>query len=163
MVNLISMSMKQLGQSKHFRAVAGGVGVLLVMLLSFALGVKVGFHKAKFSAEWGRNFERQFLEGPGKNEDRWFPGMAKMMDKGMRNAHGVVGKIISITDSSIIIQGQDNQENTIRLGNDTVINQGRDTLMASDLVVGQRIVVIGKPGDDGVVTAHLIRVFDRVY
>lgn len=154
------MSMQQFIQSKYFRWVAIAAGVFLVALLSFAVGVKVGFHKAKFSADWGRNFERQFLGEQGGKEGPGFAGLLRMKDKGMRNGHGLAGEILSIADSTIMIRDRANQENTIRLNESTIINQGSTSLTPSDLAVGQKIVVIGRPDDDGVVAARLIRVFD---
>jgi len=79
--------------------------------------------------------------------------------RGMRNGHGVAGTIISISDNSIIIKDKDNKENTISVNDGTVINQGRDTIKIGDLKNDVEIVVIGKPGDDGVIAAELIRVF----
>jgi hypothetical protein len=79
----------------------------------------------------------------------------------MRNGHGIAGTIISISDNSIVIKDRDNKENTISVNDKTIINQGRDTIKIEDLTSENEIVVIGRPGDNGVIQADLIRVFNK--
>jgi hypothetical protein len=43
----------------------------------------------------------------------------------------------------------------------TIIKLRRDDIKITDLKNDQQVVVMGKPGDDGVVNADLIRVFDN--
>lgn len=162
------MSLKQIAESKYFKVAAVVCGVLLVSLVSFAGGVKVGSHQALFSARFGENYERNFLGGPDRSDERGNFGMPKMnkmmdraVDKGMRNAHGVAGEILSISDAVLVIKDRDNQENTVRINESTIINRGKETVELSTLTVGEKVVVVGKPQDDGVVAAHLIRVFDQ--
>ena len=81
--------------------------------------------------------------------------------RGLRNGHGVAGAIISISDNNIIIKDKDNKENTISVSDKTIINQGKDSINIGDLKNDQEIIVIGKPGDDGVIQADLIRVLDN--
>lgn len=158
------MSLQRLTESKYFKVAAITSGVLLVALVSFASGLHVGFHKALFSAKFGENYERNFLSAP---HDRPVPslGMRSMTDpvgeKGMRNPHGLSGEILSLSGDSIVIKNRDNQESTIRVSEATVINRGKETLMFSDLATGNKIVVIGKPQDTGIIDAHLIRVFQK--
>ena len=158
------MSAKQVVESKYFKAVAITGGIFLVALFSFALGVKVGFHKATFSVRFGENYERNFLGGPENFDGTRMPRMAKMMgldDRGMRNPHGVAGEILSIVDDTMVIKNRDNQESTLRIDDSTIINRGKQTLAVSDLATGDEIVVIGKPEEDGIILARLIRVFVR--
>lgn len=153
------MSVKQIIESKYFKIAAIVSGILLVALVSFATGVKVGLHKALFSARFGENYERNFLGGSDGRDGRGSERMNKMVDKGMRNAHGVAGEILSIGESTFILKDRNNQENTIRLNESTIINRGKETVDLGSLVVGDRVVVVGKPQDDGVIAAHLIRIF----
>lgn len=135
--------------------------VLLVALVSFGMGLKVGFQKAMFSSRWGENFERNFMmRGPeGKGDRFMFPPLNRLDGKAMRNGHGAAGEILSLSGNTILIKNPENQENTIRINESTLINRGRETIAIEDLKSGDRIVVIGKPQDDGVIAAHLIRVF----
>jgi len=79
--------------------------------------------------------------------------------RGFRNAHGIAGEIISITDNKIVLKDRDGQENSIAVDDKTLIKRGRDTISVNELKNDDRIVVMGKPGDDGTVSADLIRVF----
>jgi hypothetical protein len=79
----------------------------------------------------------------------------------MRNAHGVAGEILSVNDNTLIVKDRDNQESTIRMSEATIVNRGKDTVDMNTLTVGERIVVVGKPQEDGVIAAHLIRIFQN--
>lgn len=158
--------MPEIIRSRKFIIASVGVGVIIIALVSFAMGIFVGFHKARFSYDFGKNYERNFMEPrPGINGLGGSMGMMgeKLRDfegKGFRNGHGVAGAIISISDNSIVIKDKDNKENTVAVNDKTIINRGRDTIKIGDLKNDENIVVIGKPGDNGVINADLIRVFD---
>jgi len=157
------MSIKQVMDSKYFRVVAFVTGIFLIMLASFALGVKVGFYKASFSERFGENYKKNFLSGDVR-DNRSGSRLGKMMDgneKGMRNPHGVAGEIVSISGDTLVIKNPENQESTLRINDKTIINKGKQTLGVGDLSLGESIVVVGKPSDDGVISAKLIRVFKK--
>lgn len=156
------MSVKQFVESKYFKIAAITSGVFLIVLFSFAVGVRVGLHKALFSTRFGENYERNFIGGPGNRDGRMMSGFGRMMDndeRGVRNPHGVGGEIISISGDTLVIKDRNSQESSIRVSTTTSINRGREVLTIDNLVVGSRVIVVGKPGDDGVITAELIRVF----
>jgi len=157
------MSVKQFIESKYFRVAAITGGVFLVVLLSFAVGVRVGLHKALFSTHFGQNYEQNFMGGPEGRGGRMVPPFGKMMDtdnRGVRNPHGVGGEILSISGDTLVIKDRNNQESSVRISEATSINRGKEILALQNLVVGDRIIVVGKPGDDGVIIAGLVRVFD---
>ena len=168
-------TMQEMFRGKSFKGVVF-FGVSIVMLLGvFALGVRVGERRAHYSSSWGANYERNFLRGPGGmmggdfergalrgHEDDWGPGM--MRDFGrrdFRNGHGVAGIIVSVSDNMIVIKDADGKENTVAVNDKTIIKNGRDSINVGDLKNNQRIVIIGNPGDNGVVQADLIRVFEN--
>ena len=154
-------------KSKNILIAALIIGGILVILASFASGVAVGLHKGRFSNNFGKNYERNFMgsrfdEGRGTMGSRnGFIGgmMREFSGRDFRNAHGLSGTIISIADNSLIIKDRDNKENTVAVTDKTVIRQGRDNLQISDLKTNDQVVVIGKPGDNGVINADLIRLF----
>lgn len=144
-------------------------GAILIALIIFASGVAVGFRKARFSYQWGQNYEKNFMgHGPGPmelpNRDLKREGMRDFLrgpeGRDFRNPHGIMGSVISITESSIVIKDRDNKENTIATDDKTVIKRNTDDLKISDLKVDDKIVVMGEPNDQGVVIAKLIRVFN---
>lgn len=157
------MSVKQITESKYFKVAAITCGVLLVALISFAAGISIGSHRALFSANFGENYERNFLGSP--EDIRPAPPLGGMMDpkgqKGMRNPHGVGGETLSISGDTIVIKDKNDQESSIRVSDATIINRGKETIALGDLVVGDKIVVVGKPQDDGVIAATLIRIFQK--
>lgn len=154
------MTLKHVVESKYFKVAAVTCGVLLVALISFAGGVKVGLHKAAFSARFGENYERNFL-GMSPSRGQGMMSRFDADDRGMRNPHGVGGEILSIAGDTLVIKNRNNQESSVRISDATVINKGSETLKLENLVAGDRIIVVGKPGDDGVVAAQLVRVFDQ--
>lgn len=162
--------MQEILKSRSFKIAAVIIGSVAIALVIFTAGVNVGFHKAKFSFKFGENYERNFM-GP-------YPGMDKPMNlngpMGMmrekvrdfegsdfRNPHGISGTIISISENSLIIKDKDNKENTVSVDDETVIKLGRDTIKIGDLKNDKEVVIIGRPGDDGVINADLIRVFNK--
>jgi hypothetical protein len=152
------MSIKNILMSKYFKVAAVISGVILVALVSFGVGVKVGFRKALFSTRWGQNYEQNFFSGSReKGAHPLF--MGKMDSRGMRNGHGIAGEILSVSGDTLVIKDRNSQENTVRLNGGTIINRGRETVEAGSLTVGEKVAVIGKPQEDGVIAAHLIRIF----
>lgn len=157
------MSIQETIKSKKFKIAALIVGVSIVALVSFAGGVVVGFHKARFSYQWGANYERNFA-GPrtGTNGSRGPQGMMPgYSGQGFRNAHGIAGQIISIAGNNIVIQDRNNQENTVTVSDKTIIKDHQNNITINDLKSGEQIVVMGSPGDSGTINADLIRVFSN--
>jgi hypothetical protein len=158
------MSTQEMLKSKSFKIAALAVGVLILMLVSFAGGVATGLHKARFSYEFGNNYERNFTgHGPAEMmDDREPRGMMPDFEgRGFRNTHGIAGTIISVADNKIVLKDRDGQENTITVGDKTLIKKGQDTISINDLKNDEQIVVMGQPGDNGMINADLIRVFDN--
>ncbi|MDP1833959.1 MAG: hypothetical protein Q8L11_03430 [Candidatus Moranbacteria bacterium] len=166
--------MKEFIRSKTFKTIAAVVGVFLVAVVSFGTGVAVGLHKARFSADFGRNYERNFMGerfdgGPAPmGGPRFFDGskypdkmMRQLEGRDLRNAHGLAGTVISVTDNNIIVKDKDNKENTVVVNDKTLIKSRQDDLKVSDLKADDQIVVMGSPDDNGVVNASLIRVFNN--
>jgi hypothetical protein len=156
------MSTQEMLKSKKFKIAALAVGVILIALVSFGGGVAVGLHKAKFSYEFGKNYERNFTgHGPEGMMERGPRGMMNDFGgRGFRNAHGIAGTIISVADNKIVLKDRDGQENTISVDDKTLIKKGQDTIGINDLKNDDQIVVMGNPGDNGMISADLIRVFD---
>lgn len=156
-------------KTKNLKLAAIVVGCLLVVLIIFAAGVGVGLRKARFSNDFGRNYERNFMgsrfdQGRGMMGGRGgFIGgmMREFSGRDFRNANGLAGTIISITDNNLIVKDRDGKENTVAVTDKTFIKLGRDNAQLSDLKQNDQIVVIGNPGDNGVINADLIRVFNN--
>lgn len=142
------MELKTLTSSKNVR-----IGVLVVLsvilaLVVFQAGVEVGYRRGIFADKFADNYDRMF-EGP--------QGMHGFFEEGIQSGHGAAGSIVSISLPSLVISSNDNTERVVHIATTTQLRNGRDTLQATDLKVGTTIVVLGDPGDDGSINAHLIR------
>lgn len=137
-------------QSKTFKGILYGIAVAAILLLTFEAGVFMGYQKALFSSHWEQNYSSNFFPRPGM---RQFPD-----DRGMMNPHGAFGQIIKTDAQSIVVKGRDEAEKTVLIQTDTSIERGFDKIKATDLEVGDMVIVFGAPNDSGQVVAKLIRV-----
>ena len=154
--------MKEIMKSRGFKIASIVVGIILFALVNFAIGIKVGSHRALFSCDWGKNYEKNFMgpRPPFGHPGFFEPMMRDFSGRDFRNAHGLAGTIISIAENKLIIKDRDGKENTVAVNDKTIIKSGRDDIEITDFKNNQQIVVLGKPGDDGVISADLIRVFN---
>ncbi len=156
--------MNEITKSKGFKIATLVVILILVALVSFVGGTRVGFHKALFSCDWGKNYERNFI---GHRPSFGKPGFMDEMIRGFegrdfRNSHGLSGTIIFVADNKLIIKDNDGKENIVAVTDKTIIHKNRfDNLKLNELKTDDQIVVMGKPDDSGVVEAILIRVFEK--
>ena len=167
--------LKRITESKYFKTGLGILGCLIAAAVVFAAGVHVGERRARYSYQWGANYERNFVGGPDRimngGPERFDSqlggpagpmGMARNFGgQNFRNGHGLAGTIVSITDGNIIIKDPSGKENTVAVGDKTLIKNGQADLKITDLKNDERLVVIGKPGDNGIINADLIRVFNN--
>lgn len=146
------MDINKVFQSKHFKELLLGLGVIIILFGVFGSGVFVGFHKARFSYGWGENYHRAF-GGPRGGFIRDFGGHDFI------NGHGTVGTVIKVESGSLIVKDRDNVEKTINVSQATTITRGHDKIQLSDIKVDDRVVIIGAPKNDGTVDAKFIRLF----
>jgi len=142
--------MKDIFKLMWVRWAAGALAAIVIFLLAFGFGVSVGYEKAIFSSEWGRNYERNF-SGP--------PPMGMMPGNQPLAMHGVAGTVIDVSSSGVSVRDDDNDEQSVVIASDTIIKKMNTTISLGDLATGDRVVVIGAPNSDGQVEAHFIRVF----
>jgi hypothetical protein len=134
-----------------------GIVIFVYSIGVFGAGLLVGGMKANFSYRWAENYHRNFggPEGGFMVNIRTSPPNGEFIQ-----GHGVFGEIIQIGDVDFVIKGQDNVEKVIVFAKDTTITSGRRTIAKTDLKVGEQVVVIGSPNEQGQIEARLIRVFD---
>jgi len=135
-------------KSNTFVKALAAIGILIVAVFIFEAGVVVGFHKASFAYHWEKNYEHNF----GSSGGPLMPG------RNAPNPHGTEGKIVDVSLPTFVVAGQNENERTIMIGDDTIIRDGAATVSTDDLAVGKYVVVIGAPGDDGVVDAGFVRI-----
>ncbi len=141
---------KQALQSKRFKNIIGILGIAVLALGVFAIGMEVGYMKAGFSYKFGESYYRSFGE-EGAHPMGLVPG-------DVSDAHGVNGTIVSVSLPTLVIADQDQTEKVVKIGDDTIIRELRGTIAPSDLKVGDSIVILGNPDSDSDIDAKFIRV-----
>src|SRR5665647_1884792 len=96
------MKIKQFLQSHTVAIIIASIGILVFLMGAFSLGERVGYHKAAFAFQNGDNFYRTF----GQRSDRM------MLPVGFSDAHGSVGKVLSISLPNLIVEDKDGTEKT---------------------------------------------------
>jgi len=149
------MDINKIFQSKAFAGFIIGIGIFLVLVVVFKIGMFVGEKKSDFFCKWGDNYHMNF-GGPKKG----FIG--EFGDKSFMGAHGIFGQIIKIDGLTLTIKGPDNVEKVIIADDNTSIKKQNDNIKAADIKVDNFITVIGDPTDNGQTKAKFIRVMPGV-
>jgi len=149
------MELKTIHESKTVRGILIGLGVAVTVMLIFHFGTIMGYHKARFSDDYGGNFERNFM-GQQRGEN-FFSGMSGMMES-VPGGHGAVGEVVSVSLPTFVVAGPDNLEKTVVINDETLVREFRDKRTKEDIIVGKTVVVLGTPNDAGVIEAKLIRI-----
>ena len=142
------MSLKEIFKPEHFNKVLITLAATVVLVFVFTLGVFVGHEKYRFSRAWGENYYGNIM------------GRRGMMnfDRPEFNAHSGLGQIIKIDGNSLTIKDQANIEKTILITDNTAIIRNNQNVKITDLKVDDKIVVIGRPNNQGQIEASLIRI-----
>jgi len=147
------MNLKDIAQSKTLRGIIIGICIFIVAALIFQAGVFVGYKKAEFSGRFGDNYSRAFggeKRGPGM--------MGGFPEDIFVGGHGTAGKIVRISLPTIIVADRDNVEKVVTIEDDTSIRSYRDAVKITDLKVGDFVIILGSPDDQGQIVAKLIRI-----
>ncbi len=147
------MNIKEYIQSQSFKGILIGIFIVIIALIIFQSGVAVGERKASFAHRFGDNFERNFRDPRGGS----FMQRGLSGGVNMPSGHGAVGEIVSIALPLVVVAGPDNLEKTVVVTDTTEIREFRDTIQANELSVGDFIIVLGTPNEEGQVDAKLIR------
>jgi hypothetical protein len=134
-----------------------GLAVFVVIVLIFGAGMFVGGMKARFSYRWAEQYHKNFAGPQGGFLGNWrnpppFPG-------DFIESHGTFGEIIKIDGNTLVVKGRENIEKIVLVQENTSIKSGFKDIKISDLKVGDMIVIIGSPNEQGQIEAKLIRVF----
>lgn len=152
-----NMSLKDLLNSKKFRAVMMVFGCLAVLVFVFSAGVFIGNEKAKFSYGWGENYYKNFVDPRGPVAQ--LPGIQNLFwDKNYISPHGLSGQIIEINSGGFLLAGANQTEVPVEVDKSTIIKDRHNNLKFSDLKIGEQAVVIGAPGEQGDIDAKFIRI-----
>ncbi len=143
--------MKNFFESKTFGIILIIIAGLAIIIFIFKLGFFIGTKRADFSFRWAESYHRNF-GGPSGGF------LGNMIYDDFTSANGVFGQIIKIEDGKITVKDRDNTEKIISITDETVIVSQKNNLTLSDLRVGDSVVIVGEPADNGQIDAELIRV-----
>jgi hypothetical protein len=146
------MDSKNIHESKTVRTVVITISIVIIMLILLFVGMNIGTHRARFAGQFGQNYERNFMGPRGGMMGGFFD------NERLPGGHGVIGEILSINLPQIIITGPDNLEKTVLVSTSTVIRQFQTNITSSELKIGDFVVIIGNPNNNGQVEARLVRV-----
>lgn len=145
---------KNILESKYFKGFIYGLGIFLVLSFVFQAGMMAGYKRASFGQNFGNNYEKNFR---GQKPDKRI--MGDMVRNDLPNAHGAIGKIIRIDDSSfIVMDNKDKTEKVVIVDNKTEIRKVRSVGTVNDLKIDDYVVVIGSPNNLGQIVSKLIRI-----
>lgn len=149
------MKLEDIHKSKVVRDIIIVIGIIIVVLGILFVGMNIGERRARFAGQFGQNYERNF-SGPrgGMMGGGYFGRMTP-------GGHGAIGNILSINLPQIIINGPDNLEKTILVSTSTTVRQFQQNIQSTDLKVGDSVVVIGNPNNNGQIEAQLIRIMSQ--
>ncbi len=140
-------------ESKKLHKVVIVLLLLGIILFIFEAGVLVGYKQAFFSCHLGENYYKDF-EGKEVNEQI----LPNIDTQNLPNSNGATGSILKISLPSVVVADRDGVEKTITLTDDTIYRKFRGDILATDLKVGDFVVVIGSPTESGNIEARLVRV-----
>ncbi len=134
-----------------------GLAGFAVVILIFGAGMIIGGMKARFSYRWAESYHKNFA-GPRAGflgDWRSMPFLTGDFIEG----HGAFGEIIELKDNGFVIKGRGDIEKIVITTEDTVIKKGMKTI-EDGLKIGDNVVIIGSPNENGQIEAKLIRIFN---
>ena len=147
MIHLSSpMSIKSLLQSSAFAGFLCGIGVVIVLLFVFHLGMAFGYDRAIAHNAYGRQHE----------------GFGAFDPHSEFNAHGVIGSITSVATNQFVIKTPDGSSRTVNYTSDTRIEKDHTPASSTDLVVDAKVLIFGDSESDGTVSATIIHLFTNL-
>lgn len=143
-------------RSKTFQKVIVSLAMFLLLILVFSAGVRVGHRRTLFAYRFNEQHFGPFGGPPGFPGEGPFPELRGKRFLISRGAFGTIADIDS--SSSVLLVASSEGEKTVSVASDTLIVAGRHPAVFSDLRVADRVVVIGRPDEDGNIRAKIIRI-----
>ncbi len=128
--------------------------IVLVALVIFWAGTLVGYTKAQYSMRWGSHYAENF---GGPRSPFGMMGMMRPSGDRVDAANGAAGTVIAVNLPTVAIKGPNEAEKVILIGNKTMIRRFRDQATSTDIHVGDMLVVIGTPNEQGQIAASFVR------
>jgi hypothetical protein len=132
------------------------IGIFIIIIIIFEIGVFVGFYKASFGKDWSNNYKDNFI-GVGKGPKQM--QKMRMLDfKDAPNANGAIGRIIKKDSAEIVVVDEkDMMEKIVVVDKKTNIMKMKKIISFEDLSIDDFVIILGKPNSSGKIEAKLIR------
>ncbi len=143
------MDLSKIHESKAVRRIVIGLGSLVLVIIVFQAGEFVGYRKAEYANKFGDSFQRNFIGVRRSSSNVLFTDMP--------GGHGAIGKVVSVSLPTFVVEGPDNIEKIVMIDDDTVFRSFRNEASTTDIAPDQYVVVLGNPDDDGKIDAKLVR------
>lgn len=147
--------MSELIKSVFLQRLLTVLGILIVLIALFTAGVAVGERKFRHLSGLCMNYDK--MRSPRHGSRGPFPFAPPMLP----STHGVFGKVLSISDQGLVVQGKDDIEQDVLITSSTMIRIGDKTGTAADIQPDIDASVFGAPNNQGQIEATLIRLFTR--
>ena len=145
-------------QSKGFKLATISVVAVLILIGILKVGITVGYLKARFSYQWAENYHKNFAGPAGGFVGEWW----RSPSTGYTQGHGAFGEVLTVREFDFVMKGRDDIEKIVLIDADTTVRRGhRSSEETNDVNVGDYVVVMGSPNDEGQIVASLIRVFEK--
>jgi hypothetical protein len=139
---------KVLPQKPNYRKIALIVSGAILIILIFGSGIVLG----KYITKPNRQLVSEGQIGENLVKGQGQKGMQK------NKKRGLLGDVIKTEADKITIKGADGQEKAVITNDQTKIKKQGSDIKITDIKTGDRIMVVGKPNDQGVITAKMIKV-----
>lgn len=152
------MDINAIFQSRGFKLAAISVVAVLILLGILKVGITVGYAKARFSYQWAENYHKNFAGPAGGFAGDWWRSPSAEYTEG----HGAFGEVLTMQESGFAMRGRGDIEKSVLIDTDTTVRRGhRSSEETNDLSVGDYVVVVGSPNEEGQIVASLIRIFEK--
>ncbi len=138
--------------SKRLRLVIGTLAALILLCLAFMLGTKAGERRSRHFCNWSEHYP-EMMRPPRGGRGSFMP------TRPMPLPHGVFGRVLSATGTTLLIEGKDHFEQAVLIGTSTAIRTDRGVATSTDIQANMQVGVFGSPNAQGQIEAYLIRLF----
>lgn len=146
--------MQSITLSRRTQAVLGALIVLILLCLSFLAGVKATERRIRHYSNWSKSYPDMMRPHRAGRMAVPFPERAPLP-----LPNGVFGRVLSVTSTNLIIDGQDNFEQNVLVTSSTAIRTEQGTATLKDIQPNMEVSVFGAPNAQGQIEARLIRLF----
>jgi hypothetical protein len=122
---------------------------LILVLGAFWVGMAIGERRARHFSGWCDGYRRAFM--PMGRERLPFPSPH------LPNTHGVFGRVLSLSEQGLIIQGNNDIEQSVLVTSSTAIRMGNRTASLQDIHPMDQVSVFGMSNNKGEIEAKLVR------